>query len=632
MSKKDRQTVPDSPARRAQSESLLDSQYGLKAFTGVVPFRPPAGSLEAQPENDPAEIPDRYEIRDGEDGHELRCKEAPGVSVQIDREIAVSEADSRKLGERVILLDGAGQFGPMIDDARHVYNLDHHDACVRAFTLSTCEQALILVLKGLELDQGDWTILANEPDLDTCLAIWVLLNYRRVRELSPEARDRIVPLLRLEGAIDANGLEIAEFCGLPTARWAVEKERIDRLFAYELEAKQNGTWQTMDLSVHTANLLRELDRWVYEATDFDDFTSVETEHGHVEIGGNRVAVICRDSAGIYDVEKRLKAVWGDRLGLIALEKGQHHYTLRRVASLSGIDLEEAYARLNLLDPVVDGRPPEKRWGGSDDIGGSPRPQGTGLTPREIARILRLTYREQSLGIRLQRVVMAILWVLLTTGSAALAIWARRLWLPLETLLDSDALAASADLAVAGLTGIVISLILTRQLSRGWTWLFGWRWPAGEDWLALVPVGLAASAVGGMPIPGRIALDAESLSVWAAATLLWSGALALIFPGLVHGLLILEGRTQSVRGPWFVSRAAWFSGVFFALAMVLLSHFWLAGSPLPIEALGQRTAIALGALTLGMAAAMVRERSLSVWPAIGLLFAGAVTRLLVGIWF
>ena len=74
----------------------------------------------------------------------------------------------------------------------------------------------------------------------------------------------------------------------------------------------------------------------------------------------------------------------------------------------GIDLEEAYAKLNLLDPRVDGRPPSKKWGGSDDIGGSPRPEGTALTAREIAKILKLTYRRVRPVEHLQR----LRWLLL----------------------------------------------------------------------------------------------------------------------------------------------------------------------------------------------------------------------------
>ena len=59
-----------------------------------------------------------------------------------------------------------------------------------------------MVLKGLELDRGDWTVYANEPDLDTLFAIWVLLNHRRVKQLTPDQRDSILPLLHLDSYRD----------------------------------------------------------------------------------------------------------------------------------------------------------------------------------------------------------------------------------------------------------------------------------------------------------------------------------------------------------------------------------------------------------------------------------------------
>jgi len=602
--------------RRRPAVSASSDRLPQRQFTGVVPFRP-------TPEET---LPNRYDIGSGDPGRFLRCREAPGVGVRLDRGYAFSEAEARKLGERVILLDGAGQFAPLLDDGKHLYNLDHHQGCLRAFTLATCEQALILVLKGLDLDKGDWTLYANQPDLDTVLAIWVLLNYRRVRRLSPTARDAIVPLLRLEGAIDANGFEIAEHCGLPQKLLERERKRLDRLHSIELETKKSGEWQELDLAQYTLEMLLRIDKMVYKSSDFIDYTSVETEYGHVDIGNDRVAVVCRDGSGIYEVEKRLKSLWGDRLGIVALEGDKNHFTLRRSAALAGIALEDAYSRLNLLDPAVDGRPPEKRWGGSDDIGGSPRPSGTGLTPREIVKILKLTYQEVRPWQRLQRLATTVLWTAVLALAAGVGAVAWRLLAP----LPAPALERAAELAIFSAVAGIGAGVLIRRLSRGWTWLFGWRRPAAEDWLALVPLVLVGGAVGGVLVPPEIAFDAESLAAAAGAMLLAAVGLGLWFPGLVHGLLILESKVQSVRGRWFVSRPALVAGVLYAGVSVGASRLWNLGSPLPLEAAWQWGAAAGGALVAGVALTMIRERSLSIWPGVGALFAAGVVRVLLGI--
>ena len=251
----------------------------------------------------PAVIPERYSTREKDGVRSLECDEAPRIRVVIDPGMAVSRSDASSLGERVILLDGAGSFGPLIDSDRKLFNLDHHAGCERLFTLATCEQALLLVHSGLRLSEDDWTIYVNDPDLDTVLALWCLLNHRRLRELRPEALDVLLPILRLEGAIDANGPELARLCGLPTRALADAQRRIDELLVRERELKQAGAWAKKDVYAYTIEMLRSIDALVYQFEDFGDYTRIEEIYGHVEIGPRQVAVICRDRGGIYSVEQ-----------------------------------------------------------------------------------------------------------------------------------------------------------------------------------------------------------------------------------------------------------------------------------------------------------------------------------------
>ncbi|MEM7586654.1 MAG: hypothetical protein AAF560_24915 [Acidobacteriota bacterium] len=591
---------------------------------GVVPFHSGLGFADTGPADTQSSeaLPNRYEIRDRDDGRMLLCGEAPGIAVSIDRRHQFSEAEARRLGEQVILLDGAGQFGPVIDNAQFFYNLDHHQDCLRAFTLATCQQALILVLKGLELDRGDWTLFANEPDLDTVFAIWILLNHRRVRQLTPEQRDDILPIIHLEGAIDANGYEIAEHSGLPRDVLAKHKQRLDALHAIELELKKTGGWHDADLAEYTRKMLLEIDQLVFHSSDFSDYTSVEEVYGHVDIGADRVAVVCRDSSGIYEVERRLKKAWGERLGIIALERSTNHYTLRRTASLAGIDLEEAYGKLNLLDPQVDGRPPEKRWGGSDEIGGSPRPAGTALTPREIGKILKMTYKQMRPVEHLQRYAGAGLWAILLI----LAAWAAVMTLRVFTDLEPAALQASSEVATSATLIGLGSWLLTRKLSRGWTWLFGWRRGAGRDWLVLAPLVWLAAAAGGVWVPREMALTAEALAAVVGASVLAALALELCFRGLVHGLLILDSPVQTAGSRWFLSSPVLASALLYALATVAVSTVWIAGPPIRLDSVLEMAVTGIAALIGGVALGMIRERALSVWPAVGIAIVGGLVRL------
>jgi hypothetical protein len=581
------------------------------------PIELPTDSTASEAESATTQSRGRYGIRTTEGGRFLVCREAPGVAVRVDPAASFSEAEARKLGERVILIDGVGQFGPLFDNTRQVYNLDHHEGCIRAVTLASCEQALVLVLQGLELDRADWTVYANDPDLDTVFAIWVLLNHRRIPELGPETRDVLLPLIRLEGAIDANGAELAEFCGLRQDTLRESQAILDRLFERARERESGGPdGSPVDPLEFTLGMLVELDQLVYSTDDLRDFVDVEQEYGHVDIGHDRVAVVGRDPSGIYEVERRLKRVWGDRLGLIVLEKRPGHYTLRRVSSVGPVGLEPAYERLNLLDPAIDGRPPEKRWGGSDDIGGSPRPDGSGLTPEKLVKVLEVAYRRPTLASRARRTGIALL---VTLGPLVGSILATQRF-PYPPRLQGVTAAASR-LAILSFLLVVSSWVLSAFLSRQRLWLYGWRAPAGKTWLALGPIAAVGGMLGGAWLPAE--MDPRGGPLVLGAVVLAAVAAEAWFRGLVHGTLILEWKVQRAGGPWFLSGPSVVSALLYTLVLLALYPYWIAGPALPVpEGVHPAWLVGAGGLLTGLALGVLRERSLSLWPGVVAQLAGA----------
>jgi hypothetical protein len=568
-------------------------------------------------------IPHRYESRESEDGRYVVGDEAPRMRVSIHAANSFSENEARELGERVILLDGAGRFGPLLDNKARLYNLDHHQGCERTFTLATCEQALLMVHSGLDLGEGDWTIYANEPDLDTLLAIWCLLNYKRLPTLRPEARDVLLPLIRLEGAIDANGTELASVCGLPRREHASAQKHLDSLLEAENALRHSGDWLKTDLHQFVVERLGAVDRIVYRASDFLEYRRIDEVHGHVELRGGWVAVACRDAGGIYEVEQHLKARWGDQLGVIALEKEAGQYTLRRTSTLSDIDLERAYESLNLLDPKVDGRPPGKRWGGSNTIGGSPRDGGSGLSPMEILRTLQLASEERSRVRVARRVVELTIFCLALACGATVAglAWS---WFP--GTVDRNLL-EPLRVATLGAIATLLCWPAARWLSQRRTWLYGWRRPAGRDWWRLAPLVVIAAVPLRAWVPQETTLDPSPLGAAIAAIALGAIASETWFRGLVHGVLLLDSKTQHVAGPWHVSRAAAVSTALYAVVTVALSSMWILASPAPIVSFAEEIAVVAFAATAGgLALALIRERSLSLWPGVGLQFVGGLISL------
>jgi hypothetical protein len=575
-------------------------------------------------------LPQRYRTRPGEgsaDGF-LVCDEAPRVQARIRRDYSFSQSAARELGERVILLDGAGSFGPLLDNKRRLYNLDHHQGCERTFTLATCEQALLMVSSGLDLSEGDWTIYANEPDLDTLLALWILLNHARVRTLSPQARDVLLPMIRLEGAIDANGNELADVCGLPERVRADARSRLDGLLARERDVKGGGTWQTLDLQIYCLEMLAEIDKLVYRPEDFHGYSSVGEVYGHIEIGERSVAVVCHDGAGIYQVEKLLKERWGEQLALIALGKEPGHYTLRRVSTLADLDLNDGYRRLNQLDRNVDGRPPGKRWGGSDSIGGSPRPTGSALSPTELLDVLAEAFRQPTGRQRFWAVVRVAMLVaglglfggFAGLGASALAEAGGPLALPVGSAFSPVALGLVAGaLFVASLSLLLAWLFSGRRL-----WLYGWRRPVRADWLPLAVVAAAAALPLRAWFPTPASLEPAILATALAVVVCSALALEACFRGLTHGLIQLDADVQTPGGRWHLSRATWVSAGLYALAAAAFSlpDPGLGLAP-HVDAMGEVAVVTASTGLAGLALGAIRERSLSLWPGFVAQLVGAL---------
>ena len=120
--------------------------------------------------------------------------------IRVDRDLSLTAGAARKADEGTIFLDGVAQSEPFMDLERRVYNLDHHEGCLRNFTLSTCEQALVLVARGLDLREKPWQVYTNDPDLDVVLAVWVLCNSMHLQAEDSAIRNSVVPLVNVAPA------------------------------------------------------------------------------------------------------------------------------------------------------------------------------------------------------------------------------------------------------------------------------------------------------------------------------------------------------------------------------------------------------------------------------------------------
>lgn len=575
------------------------------SLAGVIPF------VEEGPALGP--LPNRYVIREDDDGRYLACLEAPNLAVRLDLGFVVSGASARRYPEGSIFLDGAAQGEPFMDVKRKVYNLDHHEGCVRAFTLATCEQAMVLLLKGLDLRGGQWTLYGNDPDLDTVLAIWVLLNHAHLTGKDSDVRQRLMPILRMQGAIDAHGLELRELTGLPDHLGDEVEAVINALRRDEVELKRAGRWHSSDVLEYTAEVLRAIDEVLYSPQHIDQLRDVQ-ELTRVSITSTRWAIVCRSAVGIYEVEEYLKKVHGEQVGLIVLQKDPKTYTLRLADSFLPFTLEPFYNRLNQLDPNLTST---QRWGGSSDIGGSPRGPGTGLSLQAIATACSYVYQTPSPGRRVLRVLSQLGLALIAVLVALVVAWQG---FPEGAWLGTLAEAEDRSQTLFGASLLVLALTyMVPQLRAGKRAVLALRRPLGMAWLAMFPL-IGVAAIGG-GLFGSLVPGAEPLG-WFGASLSILAA-EVLFRGALYGRLASVFDVAQPGGRWTISIPN--AVMALAYAMAVIGLFWSSAWRFPaVDA--HESALLMGgaAFALGLACGLAREHSGSLFAPLVLHLAAAGT--------
>lgn len=566
-------------------------------------------------------LPERYVIKTNDDERILICLEAPNLKVHIEAGLTVSASVARKSPAGTIFLDGVAQCEPFMDHERQVYNFDHHEGCVRSFTKATCEQALVMYMKGLDFQSRDWNIFANEPDLDAILAIWIMLNHGRIAHQDPTQRRILFALIHYEGLIDALGLELKELSALPPELMRKMQRVIDHLRSNEVYLKRENEWEQTDFLTYTAMLLHKIDQIFYKAEDFKDYLGIQ-ELARMDLSGQRICAVVDADMGIYEIEPYLNKIYGNRLGIVFLKKGFNTYTVRQMDLFMPISLEEIYDKLNFADPAVKCRTQNNKWGGSADIGGSPRDSGTHMDPAEIVLACHEAVRKPGLFYQAYHfaATAVLLGAIVTCALIVRFSWDAFQWVstvPAFPLLASPDFGFFATLLAASAVALIIA-------SYRRPWQYGWTTPMGKTWWLLLPLVLAAGTVGGTWTPARLAQSMDWSEWIVLGALGMPLAAELLFRGLGHGLIAQTTATQRCDSRWFLSWPV------ASTTLAYVAYIWM----LTIIN-SQTTGWSDGLLKTGAAAlfgvglGMVRERSQSLAPALLFHVMAACTALLFG---
>ncbi len=293
----------------------------------------------------------------------MSLKIVPGKTVSRDQFVATHPPFS-------IALDGYVTGEPFLHlaDKGPYRNFNHHESVDRSCTSATCEQVRRAVILGLyDLYRGESgvqaTVWANDCDQDVCLATWILFHPGRADE--PWVRT----LAYVEDLLDmsAGGFPMPDERDLlGEVRWVFEPYTSQRPNLTELTADD------------MFDIIREVHGRI-ERFLAGTGASLPLIGNYRQIGGGRgwvLAEVDHQHARQKMIEAGVKAA----IELYSRPGQPYLYAIwRRSEYIVDFPVAEILARLN----EAEGLDPAHGWGGSENVGGSPRGRGSRLAPAQV---------------------------------------------------------------------------------------------------------------------------------------------------------------------------------------------------------------------------------------------------------
>jgi hypothetical protein len=277
-----------------------------------------------------------------------------------------------------VSLDGYCHDAPNYSEATKHVNFDHHHGVVREATMSTAEQVYMAIKGGLyESFKKDAVPFANvyinDCDQDTCLAIFILENYKFFEGAS--SIPHFNRLLNIDSKFDITGgaypVNLRDEL-LEKHAWVFEPytniRKSGELATASAEVMMNCV-EAVCARIHKF-ILGEAERIEMDTRHEILRTSSYLKGFFLvkETGGN--------SARYHLFSKGMNAF----ISVVAQKSdGKYVYSIGRKSRYIPFPIQEFFVLLNNKEGLTR----QNGWGGSDIIGGSSRELGSSLNPDEV---------------------------------------------------------------------------------------------------------------------------------------------------------------------------------------------------------------------------------------------------------
>lgn len=277
-----------------------------------------------------------------------------------------------------VALDGYVHEGPRFDPVAVAVNFNHHEGVDRLATRATCAQVLMAIRQGMfsrfrNLDGPYATVFANDCDEDVCTSWFLLNNHHMVEGTMNPLINRLVAM---EDALDSTAGAYPFPADLPALKemaWVFEPYR---------QFRTSGALDKRDATAYKSIVTDVENRILQHVTGRGKaILSLDTRYELIG-GGNGWAMV--KEIGPY----ARTAMFSDGIkAYVSVRErpdGRYTYTIGKLSPFIPFDLLTITEALNREDDIIG----EDKWGGGNNIMGSPRGRGSSIKPEKLSEIIK----------------------------------------------------------------------------------------------------------------------------------------------------------------------------------------------------------------------------------------------------
>lgn len=274
-----------------------------------------------------------------------------------------------------IAIDGYVADAPKFEPSRPVANFNHHEQVDRLATRATCAQMLMAVRQGLfrRFRDGDGAraiIYANDCDEDVCTAYFIAENHYLAQGTMNPVLNRLVSM---EDALDCTAGAYPFPADLPTL------QELAWVFAPYRQFRLSGGLEKRNADAFRGVVTDVCNRMARHVAGRGDKIPLDTKYERIG-GGPGYAIVKEIGAHART------GMFGDGVqAYVSVRErndGRFQYVIGRMSPFVFVDTTRIADRLNSEEAVGD-----DRWGGGNNIIGSPRVAGSRLTPDQVAKLV-----------------------------------------------------------------------------------------------------------------------------------------------------------------------------------------------------------------------------------------------------